>query len=57
MQKPIMIQDDFMGDFYLGCPKCKEVIHFPLINPTQNKPKKCYKSMKNYLESLRRHKS
>lgn len=43
MQKPIMIQDDFMGDFYLGCPKCKEVIHFPLINPTQNKPKKCYK--------------
>lgn len=23
--KPKMIQDGFMGDFYLGCPKCKEI--------------------------------
>lgn len=40
-----MIQDDFMGDFYLGCPKCGEVIHFPMVrNPDliyKFRPKKC----------------
>lgn len=42
-----MIQDDFMGDFYLGCPSCKEAIHFPLIrNPNHiydKRPKQCSK--------------
>ena len=45
--KPTMIQDDFMGDFYLGCPSCKEAIHFPLIrNPNHiydKRPKQCSK--------------
>ena len=36
--KPKMIQDGFMGDFYLGCPKCKEMITFSLI---RNQCKKC----------------
>lgn len=40
MVKPIMIQDDFMYDFYLGCPKCKEPVHFPL---TKEHPEKCMK--------------
>ena len=32
--KPEIMQDDFMFDSYLGCPNCKEAIHFPLIrNP------------------------
>ena len=47
MVKPKMIQDDFMGDFYLGCPKCKEVITFPLVrNPeliNKYRPNKCSK--------------
>lgn len=43
-----MIQDDFMGDFYLGCPKCKEMITFPLIrNPERiyynKRPNQCKK--------------
>lgn len=45
--KPTMIQDDFMGDFYLGCPKCKEAITFPLVrNPKliyKYRPKECPK--------------
>lgn len=36
-----------MGDFYLGCPSCKEAIHFPLIrNPNHiydKRPKRCSK--------------
>jgi hypothetical protein len=36
-----------MGDSYLGCPNCKEVIHFPLVrNPDliyKYRPKKCSK--------------
>lgn len=36
-----------MGDFYLGCPSCKEAIHFPLIrNPNHiydERPKQCSK--------------
>lgn len=47
MVKPTMIVDDFMHDQYLGCPECKEVIHFPLIrNPihrTDARPKRCQK--------------
>lgn len=47
MVKPTMIQDYFMGDFYLGCPSCKEAIHFPLIrNPNHiydERPKQCSK--------------
>ena len=40
--KPNMIQDDFMGDFYLGCPNCQEAIVFPLgKNPNLFKPKYC----------------
>lgn len=45
--KPKMIQDDFMGDFYFGCPKCKEMITFPLIrNPEHiydKRPNQCKK--------------
>ena len=45
--KPKMIQDDFMGDFYLSCPKCKEMITFPLIrNPKHiydERPNQCKK--------------
>lgn len=41
-----------MGDFYLGCPKCKEVIHFPLINPTQNKPKNVTNVEKNLIGQI-----
>lgn len=42
--KPGMIQDDFMGDFYLGCPNCKEAIHFSVVkNPEGYKPQKCSK--------------
>ncbi len=42
--KPEMIQDDFMGDFYLGCPNCKEVIHFPFgKQPGTYKPEQCSK--------------
>lgn len=47
MVKPEMIVDDFMGDQYLGCPNCKEVIHFPLVrNPdliNKYRPQKCSK--------------
>lgn len=48
--KPKMIQDDFMGDFYLGCPKCKKMITFSLTirnhervyyNKRPNQCKKC----------------
>lgn len=43
--KPEMIQDSFMGDYYLGCPNCKEKIVFPLIrNPehiNDKSPTKC----------------
>lgn len=42
-----MIQDDFMGDYYLGCPNCKEQIIFPLIRNSQHRldrrPNKCNK--------------
>lgn len=48
MVKPTMIQDDFMGDFYLGCPNCKEKLSFPLVRNPQarlkyrpNECKKC----------------
>ena len=45
--KPKMIQDDFIGDFYLGCPKCKEAITFPLVRNPQliykHKPIRCSK--------------
>ena len=27
--KPEMMPDNFMGDFYLGCPNCKASIIFP----------------------------
>lgn len=44
---PTMIPDNFMGDFYLGCPNCKEQITFPLIrNPDHiydKKPNRCSK--------------
>ena len=42
IKKPEMIQDDFMGDYYLGCPNCKEPINFPLFR-NEYKPKKCSK--------------
>lgn len=45
--KPQMIEDDFMHDRYLGCPNCKEAIHFPLIrNPAHiydQRPTHCKK--------------
>ena len=45
--KPQMIEDDFMYDRYLGCPNCKEAIHFPLIrNPEHiydHRPHQCKK--------------
>lgn len=45
--KPQMIEDDFMQDRYLGCPNCKETIHFPLIiNPAHiydKRPTHCKK--------------
>lgn len=42
MVKPKMLQDDFMGDFYLGCPRCREMIQFPMCrNPMKYRPAKC----------------
>ena len=41
MVKPEMIQDDFTGDIYLGCPFCKEVIYFPIVRNPEKKQKKC----------------
>lgn len=42
MVKPEMLQDDFMGDFYLGCLRCREMIYFPMCrNPMKYRPAKC----------------
>lgn len=35
MVKPTDIVDNF-GDSYLGCPNCKEPVHFPLIRNPQH---------------------
>ena len=46
MVKPTDIVDNF-GDSYLGCPNCKEPVHFPLIRNPQHiydkRPKRCSK--------------
>lgn len=39
MVKPTDIVDGW-GDTYLGCPNCKEAIHFPLID-IRKRPNKC----------------
>ncbi len=42
MVKPIMIQEDFVGDFYLGCPNCEEAIIIPFgSNELPNNCVKC----------------
>lgn len=44
-----MIQDDFMGDFYLGCPNCKEAVHFPMVrHPEKHRPQKCSKCSEDF---------
>lgn len=41
--KPKTIQDD-LGYSYLGCPKCKEIITFPLIRDSEySYPNQCEK--------------